>query len=143
MKWILGAFLGLVIAFVIYELTGVISSLIIGPILGYRIIRITFWGIAFTKENGKYTFGLAEFHFIPQVFLEANVKSRVKKLILDVFPVLLGFIAGMVISGLFGDVRGVGRHVLIGTLSAMAVIYCWHIFIVLKMIVYIRENKNK
>lgn len=143
MKWILGALLGLIIAFCIYELSGVISSLVAGPVLGYRIIRFSFWGMAFTKENGKYTFGLTEFHFIPQVYLEANVKSRAKKLILDIFPVVFGFIAGMIISSVFGGVRGVWRHILIGTLSAMAVIYCWHIFIVLKMAVYMRENRKK
>lgn len=143
MKWVLGAFLGLIIAFFIYEFIGALCCLILGPILGYRIIRLSFWGMAFTKENGKYTFGLTEFHFIPQVYLDTNIKSKAKKLILDVFPVLLGFIAGMVISGVFGGVRGIGRHILIGTLSAMAVIYCWHIFIVLKMIVYIKENRKK
>lgn len=143
MKWIFGALFGLVIAFCIYELSGTVCSLVIGPLLGYKVIRISFWGMDFTKENGKYRFGLTEFHFVPQVFLETNVKSRMKKLILDVFPVILGFVAGMVLSGLFGGIRGFGRHILIGTLSAMAVIYCWHIFIVLKMIVYIRENRKK
>lgn len=143
MKWFLGALLGLIIAFFIYGTTGAVCNLILGPVLGYKLLRCSFFGVAVTKENGKYKVGLTEFRFIPEVLLDVNVTSRAKKLILDIFPVILGFVAGMAISGVFGDVRGIGRHVLIGTLSAMAILYCWHIFIVLKMFVYMKENRKE
>ncbi len=143
MKWILGALLGLTIAFFIYGVIGAVCNLVIGPLLGYRVLQCSVLGVMITKENGKFKFGLTDFTFIPEVLLDINVTSRSKKLVLDVFPVLLGFAAAMLITGVFGAVRGIGRHVLIGTLSAMAVLYCWHIFIVLKMFVYMKENRKE
>ncbi len=143
MKWFLGALLGLIIAFGIYGIVGAICNLIIGPLLGYRIQQCSFFGVAIINENGRCKFALSEFRFIPEVLLDVNVTSKAKKLILDVFPVVLGFIVGMAMTSVFGGVRGIGRHVLIGTLSAMAILYCWHIFIVLKMVVYMRENGKK
>ena len=143
MKWMLGALLGLIFAFLIYGTIGAICNLIIGSLLGYRIQQCSVFGLVFTKENGKKKVKMTEFHLIPEVLLDTNIKNRLKKLILDVFPVLFGFIAGMLLTSVFGDVRGIGRHILIGTLSAMAVLYCWHIFIVLKMFVYMKENGTK
>lgn len=140
MKWILGALLGLIIAFFIYGITGAVCNLVVGPLLGYRILQCSVLGLAITKENGKCKLGMTDFSFIPEVLLDTSVTSKLKKLILDVSPVLPGFAVGLLISGVFGAVRGVGRHVLIGTLSAMAILYCWHIFIVLKMFVYMKEN---
>lgn len=145
MKWILGAASGLIIAFFLYCVVGALSNLLVGPLLGYRIQKILFLGVAFSRENGKNKIEAAEIHLIPEVILEANVTQRWKKLILDIFPVVAGFGAAILISFVFGDVRGVYRHILIGVLSAMAILYCWHIFIVLKMLIYIKEDnvKNK
>lgn len=143
MKWILGALLGLIIAFYIYGVIGAVCNLVIGSLLGYRILQCSVLGVLITKENGKFKFGLTDFSFIPEVLLDINVTSRLKKLVLDVFPVLLGFATAMISTSIFGTVRGIERHVLIGTLSAMAILYCWHIFIVLKMFVYMKENRKE
>ena len=142
MRWILGAMFGLIIAFFIYGIVGALCNLIIGPLLGYRIQKILFLGGALSRENSKFKLELAELHLIPEVLLDTNVTQRWKKLILDVFPVIMGFSVGALFSFVFGDVRGIYRHILIGTLSAMAILYCWHIFIVLKMLVYMKENKE-
>jgi len=143
MRWILGAFFGLLIAFYIYGLIGALCNLLLGPLLGYKVLKCSFFGISIVNINGKRKFEMGEFKVIPEVYLDANVKSRAKKLILDVFPVLLGFGEGMLLTWLFGGVRGVWRHILIGTLSGMSVLYCWHIFIALKMYVYMKENRKK
>ena len=143
MKWILGAFFGLIIAFFIYGMTGAIANLVAGPLLGYKIQGIFMWGFALIKEDGKYKMAFSEFRFIPEVLLDANMKSRSKKLILDILPIILGFIAGMVITAVFGDVKGIWRHILVGTVSGMSILYCWHIFIALKMFVYMKENRKE
>lgn len=143
MKWILGAFFGLVIAVFLYGTIGAVCNLIIGTLLGYRIQKCSFFGVALINENGKIKFGMDEFCLIPEVLLDTNVKSRRKKLILDIFPVLAGFCACLILSAVFGDSRGVYRHILVGTLSAMAILYCWHIFIALKMMVYMKEKREE
>lgn len=143
MKWILGTLFGLIIAFFIYGTTGAIVNLVAGPLLGYKVQKFLVFGIAVTRENGKMKISSEEFCLIPEVLLDTNVKSRVKKLILDILPIILGFVAGMAITTVFGDVRGIGRHILIGTISALSILYCWHIFIALKMLVYMRENRKE
>lgn len=143
MKWILGTLFGMIIAFFIYGTTGAIVNLVAGPLLGYKVQRVLIFGIAVTREDGKMRITFSEFRFIPEVLLDTNVKSRAKKLILDILPVILGFIAGMAITTVFGGVRGIGRHILIGSVSAMSILYCWHIFIALKMFVYMREKRKE
>lgn len=143
MKWILGAFFGLVIAVFLYGIIGAVCNLIVGSLLGYRIQKCSFWGMAFINENGKIKFAMDEFYLIPEVFLDTNISSRRKKLILDIFPVFAGFCACLVLSGVFGDSRGAYRHIVVGVLSAMAILYCWHIFIVLKMMVYMKEKQEE
>ena len=64
MKWLLGAFLGMIIAFCIYGMIGALCNFLIGPILGYNILQCSLWGLVITKENGKYKFDLGEFCLI-------------------------------------------------------------------------------
>lgn len=142
MKWILGAFFGLIIAFLIYSLSGTFCNLVIGPLLGYRIQKILFPGGALIREEGRWKYDAGQGCLLPEVLLDAGVNKRWKKLILDICPIIPVFALGMLLSSVFGDVRGVYRHILVGTLSAMAILLCWHIFIVLKMIVYIKDEKS-
>ena len=84
MRWILGALLGLMIAYAIYGTVGALCNFMIGPLLGYRIQKILFFGGAISREKSKMKFEAAEFRLIPEVLLDSKVKQKWKKLILEI-----------------------------------------------------------
>ena len=143
MTWIFSTCIGLVTALWIYFSAGAVTNLLIGPMLGYRIMSCSFLGIVIADEEGHKKLSKGKFSFVPEVMLynKENEKSF-NRLILEIFPVVLGFSAGIVLSVLYGGIRGFGRYVLICLLSGLAVICCWHIFIVLKMAVYMYEKEK-
>ncbi|MBQ8198277.1 MAG: hypothetical protein IJZ76_02505 [Lachnospiraceae bacterium] len=142
MKWIFSTFVGLIGAYCVYSMTGTLTNLLLGPLLGYKIMMCSLWGVAITNVDGVKKIQNTNFSFLPEVLLHVNEKeTRPKKLILEIFPVVLGFSFCIALSVLYGGVRGLQRYILVGFLSGMAVIYCWHIFIVLKMAVYMRDKQ--
>nr|MBQ8253684.1 hypothetical protein [Lachnospiraceae bacterium]MBQ8253845.1 hypothetical protein [Lachnospiraceae bacterium] len=142
MIWILSTIFGLAIAIGCYLTIGALVNLIIGPVLGYKIMVCSIWGFGVIDQDGIKKLCKTKFTVTPEVLLHVNKEEKVwKKLILESVPVLAGFAVCMLFSVLFGGVGGFQRHILISFLSAMAVIYCWHIFIFLKMIVYVQNKK--
>ncbi len=142
MKWIFSTFVGLISAYCVYSILGALTNLLMGPLLGYRIMICSLWGVSITNVDGVKKIQKTNFSFLPEVLLHVNEKeTHSKKLILEIFPVVLGFSFCIALSVLFGGVRGLLRYILISFLSAMAVLYCWHIFIILKMAVHMKEHK--
>lgn len=84
--WVLGVLLGIFM----YNLVSAVSNLIFGLIMGYSYSNISFLGMMLVNENGKMKFRQSDLSFLPSVLLQVKVVPKWKKILMEIWPIIVG-----------------------------------------------------
>lgn len=130
------ALFGIVIGYFLFQAIAAITMLIIGPIIGYKLISFSFLGLEVAKVNEKFQFRFSNIALVPEINQFIKPNQIWKRIIKEIVVFLVG--VGVVVLGVVVWKNMTGefeKGVALFTTIILGLFYLWDFILIIKLII--------